>query len=93
MNGCVKGRIRFDGSHDKLKLIFVVRADMQNKELVGDTWSSTASMRTWKYLLADAYKNKARVHQLDFIGSFLQEKVKNKVFVKFDNIHEDYFPE
>ena len=52
--------------------------------MVGDTWSPTASMRTLKYLLADAAKHKARVHQLDFVGSFLQAKVKNRVFFKLD---------
>ena len=59
-----KAKIQSDGSLDKLKLIIVVRGDLQNKEMVGDTWSPTASMRTLKYFLADATKHKARVHQL-----------------------------
>ena len=50
-------------------------------------------MRTLKYFLADATKHKARVHQLDFIGAFLQAKVKNRVFVKLDIRYTDYFPE
>ena len=58
-----KAKIQSDGSLDKLKLRIVVRGDLQNKELVGDTWSPTASMRTLKYFLADATKHKARVHQ------------------------------
>ena len=66
---------------------------MQNKEMVVDTWSPTASMRTFKYFLADAAKHKARFHQLDFIGSFLQSKVKNIVFVKLDMRYTDDFPE
>ena len=61
--------------------------------MVGDTWSPTASMMTLKYFLADAAKHKARVHQLDFIGEFLQAKVKNIVFVKLDIRYTDYFPE
>ena len=61
--------------------------------MVGDTWSPTASMRTLKYFLADAAKHKARVHQLDFIGAFLQAKVKNRVFVKLDIRYIDHFPE
>ena len=61
--------------------------------MVGDTWSPTASMRNLKYFVADAAKHKARVHQLDFIGSFLQAKVKNRVFVKLDMSYADYFPE
>ena len=55
-----KYKIQSDGSLDKLKLRIVVRGDLQNKEMVGDTWSSTDSMRTLKYFLADAAKHKAR---------------------------------
>ena len=54
-----KAKIQYDGSHDKLKLRIVVRGDFQNKEIFGDTWSPTASIRTLKYLLADAAKYKA----------------------------------
>ena len=85
--------IQCDGSIDKLKLRIVVRGDVKNKELVGDTWSPKASMRTLKCFLADEAKKNARVHQLDFIGSFLQAKFKNRVFVKLDSRYADYFPE
>ena len=61
--------------------------------MVGDTWSPTASMTTLKYFLADAAKHKAIIHQLDFIGAFLQARVKNKVFFKLDIRYTDYFPE
>ena len=88
-----KEKIQSDGSLDKLKLRIVVRGDSQNKEMIGDTWSPTASMRTLKYLLADAAKNKAIVCQLDFIGAFLQANVKNRVFVKLDVRFAAYFPE
>ena len=77
-----KAKIQSDGSLDKLKLRFVVRRDLNNKELVGDTWSPTASMRNFKYCLTDATKHKARIHQLYFNRVFLQAKVKNRVFVK-----------
>ena len=59
----------------------MVRGDLHNKELVGDNWSPTSSMRALKYFLADSVKYKARVHQLDLIGEFMMEKVKNRVFV------------
>ena len=88
-----KSKIQSDGSLDKLKFRIVVRGDLQNKEMVGDTWSPTASMRTLNYFLADAAKHKARVHQSDFIGAFLKSKVKNRVFVKLDIRYTDYFPE
>ena len=61
--------------------------------MVGDTWSPTSSVRNLKYFLADAAKHKARVHQLYFIGAFLQAKVKNRVFVKLDMRYAYYFPE
>ena len=50
-------------------------------------------MSTLKYFLADSAKHKARVHQLDFIGAFLQAKVKNRAFVKLEIRYTDYFPE
>ena len=63
-----KAKNQCDGSLDKLKLIIVVRGDLQHKELVGYTWSPTAYMRTLKYLFVDAVKHKSRVYQLYFIG-------------------------
>ena len=63
----------------------MVIGDLQNKELVGYTWSPTASMIALKYFLADAAKKKAIVHHLDFIGTFLQSKVNNRVFVNLDS--------
>ena len=84
--------IQSDGNLAKLKLIIVVGTNLHNKEMVGDTWSPTASMRTLKYFLAYAAKHKVRVHQLDFIVAFLQAKVKNRVFFKLDIRYTDYFP-
>ena len=78
-----KAKIQYFGGIYKLKLIIVVRGDIQNKELVVDTWSPIASMRNLKYLLSDATKHRAIVHQLDFIGVLLQAKVKNRVFIKW----------
>ena len=67
-----KAEIQSDGNLDKLNVRFAVRGDLKNKELVGDTWSPTAFMRTLKYFLADATKYKPRFHQLDFIVAFLK---------------------
>ena len=57
-----KSKNQFGGSIDKLKLRIVVRGDLQNKEMVGDTWSPTESMSNLNYFLSDAAKHKARVH-------------------------------
>ena len=50
-------------------------------------------MRNLNYFLEDAAKHKARVHQLYFIGAFLQAKVNNRDFVKLYIRYTDYFPE
>ena len=88
-----KAKIQSDGSLDKLKLRIVVRGDLQNKELVGDTWSPTASTRNLKYFLEYTTKHKSRVHQLDFIGALFKIKVKKRIFMKLDIRYTDYFPE
>ena len=53
----------------------------------------TASISNLKYFSADVAKHKPRVHQLDFIGTFLQVKVNNRVFFKLDIRYTDYFTE
>ena len=88
-----RAKIQSDGGLEELKLIIVLIGDLWNKELVTDTWSPTASMRTLKYFLEDETKHKARVHQLDSIGVLLQAKANNRVFVKLDSRYSDYFPE
>ena len=60
-------------------------------ELFGDTWSPISSMRNSNHFFADVVRHKARVHQLYLIGLFLQGKVKNRVFVKFNSRYADYF--
>ena len=40
-----KAKIQADGCLDKLKLRIVVRGDLHNTDLIGDTWSRTSSMR------------------------------------------------
>ena len=67
--------------------------DLQNKELVGDTSSPISYMQNLVYFLVDAANHKTIVHQLYFIGTLLQAKVKNRVFVKLDSRYADYFSE
>ena len=67
----------------------MVRGDLQNMELFGDTWSTTSSLRALKWFLADVDKHKARVHKLDFIGAFLQAKVKDAVFLKLGSMFQN----
>ena len=92
MCGCLQRKIQYDRILAKLKLRIFVRGYLQNKDLIGDNWSPTASMRTLKYFLEYNIKNKAIVHQLYFIGAFLESEVNNRVFVKLDSRYSDYFP-
>ena len=93
MHGVTRKNFQSNGSLEKLKLRILVRGDLQNKELVGDTWSPTAFMRTLKYFLVDSTEHKAKVRQLDFIGAFFQSKLNNRVFVKLYIRYIYYFPE
>ena len=80
-----KAKIQSDGSLGKLKLVVVVRGEFQNKEMIRYTCYPTASMRNLKYFLEDYSKYKARVHQLYFIGVFLQYNVKIRAFMKLES--------
>ena len=64
-----KAKIQSDGSLDKLILRIVVRGDLQDKEMVGETWSPTASMMTLQYFLADAAKHKNKSSSARFYWS------------------------
>ena len=65
--------------------------DMYKAKIESDGSLDKLNLRTLKYFLADATKHKAIFRQLDFIGSFLQAKVKNRLFVRLDSRYIDYF--
>ena len=58
-----------------------------------DKWSPTASFQALKIFLADAAHLQVRVHQLDFVGAFLQAKVCSQIFVKLPAMYGSIFPE
>ena len=43
-----KANIQSDGNFEKMGLRIMVRGDLQNKYLIGGTWSPTASMSNFK---------------------------------------------
>jgi len=49
-----KVQAKSDGSLNKLKTHFVVRGDLQDKNIIEDKWSLTASFRLLKMFLAHA---------------------------------------
>ena len=88
-----KANIQSGGSLDKLKLRILVIGYLQNKEVIGDTWDKTESMRNLKYFLEDAAKHNERVNQLDFTEAFIQSNVKHSFFMKLDSRYGEHFPE
>ena len=59
VNPCMdvyKARIKSDGSLDKLKLRIVVRGDLQNKDMIIDTWYQTSSIIILESFQADYSK-------------------------------------
>ena len=61
--------------------------------MIGYTCSPTESMRNLNHFLVDYALHKSWVHQLYFIGSFLQANVKHRSFLKLDSRYVGYFPE
>jgi len=88
-----KVKVKSDGSMDKLKMRLVVRGDLQDKNITEDKWSPTASFRSLKMFLAHVSRMKARVKQLDFVGAFLQAKMRTCMFVTIPKIYGILFPE
>jgi hypothetical protein len=43
--------------------------------------------------LAHAARLKVRVRQLDFIGAYLQAKVRSRIFIKMPAVYGEFFPE
>jgi hypothetical protein len=54
-----KVKVKSDGSLDKLKCRLVVRGDLQDKNIMEDKWSPTASFHSLKMFLAHASRIKA----------------------------------
>ena len=86
-------KLQSDGTLDKLKNRIVVRGDLQNKHSTEDKWSPTASFRSLKMFLAHACRLKVRVRKMDFIGAFLQAKVRSRVFIKLPAFYGELFPD
>ena len=60
--------------------MIVVGGNLQNKDLIRDTWSRTSSMGTLKQFLSDDVKNKARFHQLDLLDHSYRPKLRMGYF-------------
>ncbi len=85
-------KIKSNGSLDRLKCRIVVRHYLQDTAME-DSWSPTAPFRSLKMFLADAARNRCRVHHLDFVGAFLQANIRGGIFVTLPKVYWDIWPE
>jgi hypothetical protein len=88
-----KVKVKSNGSLDKLKCRLVVRGDLQDKNIMEDKWSPTTLFPSLKMFLAHASRIKAHVKQLDFVGAFLQAKMRTRMFVTIPKIYGILFPD
>jgi hypothetical protein len=65
----------------------------ESKNITEDKWSPMASFHSLKMFLAHAARLKAHVKQLDFVGAFLQAKMRTCMFVTIPKIYAVLFPE
>ena len=86
-------KINSDGTIDKLKARICIRGDMQAQYTEFDTWCPIGNFRDLKIFLAFAAHYKCRVHQLDFIGAFLQAIAKNRTFTTLPTEWKELFPD
>jgi hypothetical protein len=76
-----KVKVQSDGSLDRLKTWLAVRGDLQDNTITEDKGSPMASFCSLKMFLGHANRLKARNKQLDFVGTFLQVKMRTRMFV------------
>ena len=90
-----KVKLNRAGNLDKLKVRMCVRGDIQKKLTpdMEDTYSPAAAFRFLKLFLAHAASKKAKVHQGDVIGAFLQANMRSRVFVTLNKYYGLIFPE
>ena len=58
-----------------------------------DTHYPAASFRILKMFLAHTASKVAKVFKVDEVSSFLQEKIRSRVFFKLNKIYGEVFPE
>ena len=80
------------GGLEKLKARLCARRDLQNIEGI-DIFSSTASTRLLKLLLALSVEIGRCIKQLDYISAYIQGKVRSRIFVYLDEIVSEVCPE
>jgi hypothetical protein len=82
-----------DGKLDKLKVRIVARGDLEKREENEETWSPGTSSSGVRMHLAQAAKAGRTPKQADFIGAYLQARVRGRHFVRLSTELKEQFPE
>jgi transposase InsO family protein len=85
-------KLQSNGTIEKLKTRICLRGDLQSASEM-DTWCAIAGFRALKIFLAVAARTKCRVHQLDFIGAFLQSYAIDRTVTMLPVEWKELFPE
>jgi hypothetical protein len=78
---------------DKLKVRIVARGDLELREENEETWSPGSSFTGVRMHLAQAVKAGRTPKQADFIGAYLQARVRGRHFVRLSVDLKEQFPE
>ena len=73
-----------------------MRGDIQKRSVALShltTWVATAGFKTLRRFLAEAAKRGKVLKQLDFIAAFCRRKMRGRLFIKFDKIFNQLFPD
>jgi hypothetical protein len=82
-----------DGKLEKLKVREVARGDLEQHDEDEDTWSPGTSSCGVRMFLAQVAKSGRTPKQADFIGAYLQARVRGHHFVRLSSELGKYFPE
>ena len=76
-----KAKSTSNGNLEKLKARCCGRGDLEKETNQLDNWSSCVSQRTVRTFIAHATKCKQTPKQIDFIGEYLQSKMRSRIYV------------
>lgn len=76
---------------DKLKAICCARGDLMEDPTDQDNWSICVSQRTVRTFIAFSTSMQRRPKQLDFIGAYLQDRMRERVFIRLQKEFSPFF--
>ena len=88
-----KAKSTRNGNLEKLKARFCARGDLEKETDQLENWSSCASQRTVRTFIAHETKCRRTPKQLNFVGAYLQARMRSRIYVTLQKEYLPYFPE